>query len=75
MRGAALADVFRLISEATQEAVDSPLTTALAERRVVPMQADFVGFVCPNQFVVGYGLDYVEKYRNLAHIAILDGTT
>lgn len=32
---------------------------------------DFVGFEIPNEFVVGYGLDYAERYRNLPHIAIL----
>lgn len=35
------------------------------------IQADYVGFVVPNEFVVGYGLDYAEKYRNLPYIGVL----
>lgn len=37
----------------------------------VQMQADFVGFSIPNAFVVGYGLDYDEQYRNLPYVGIL----
>lgn len=42
------------------------------ERRKVEVKADYVGFVVPNKFVVGYGLDYKNKYRNLPYIATLD---
>ncbi len=41
------------------------------ERRVVDLEADYVGIRVPNEFVVGYGLDYIEKYRNLPYIGIL----
>jgi len=41
------------------------------ECRSVPITADYVGFECPNEFVVGYGLDYGEKYRNLPYVAVL----
>ncbi len=37
----------------------------------ITLQADFVGFTVPNAFVVGYGLDYNERYRNLPYIGIL----
>lgn len=37
----------------------------------VTLQADYVGYVVPNEFVVGYGLDYNEHYRNLPYIGIL----
>lgn len=37
----------------------------------VTLQADFVGFTIPNAFVVGYGLDYNEYYRNLPYIGVL----
>ena len=35
------------------------------------MEADYVGFIIPNAFVVGYGLDYAERYRNIPDIGIL----
>lgn len=40
-------------------------------RRTQPMQADYVGFRIPDEFVVGYGLDYAEMYRNLPDICIV----
>ena len=40
-------------------------------RRKADVQARYVGFVVPDAFVVGYGLDYAEKYRNLPYIGIL----
>lgn len=39
--------------------------------RKADIQADYVGFIVPDAFVVGYGLDYAEKYRNLPYIGIL----
>ena len=41
------------------------------ERRVEKARADYVGFPIPNVFVVGYGLDYAEKYRNLPFVGVL----
>ncbi|WP_144462635.1 hypoxanthine phosphoribosyltransferase [Siminovitchia fortis] len=41
------------------------------EGRKANLKADYVGFVVPNAFVVGYGLDYAEKYRNLPYIGVL----
>ncbi|MEI2808486.1 MAG: hypoxanthine phosphoribosyltransferase [Albidovulum sp.] len=41
------------------------------ERRSVPIDVDWVGFSIPNEFVVGYGLDYNELYRNLPYIGVL----
>ncbi len=42
-----------------------------AEARIADVEAQFVGFPCPNKFVVGYGLDFAERYRNLAYIGEL----
>lgn len=41
------------------------------ERRCAPIQADYVGFTIPNEFVVGYGLDFNERYRNLPYVGVL----
>ena len=41
------------------------------EGRVVDIEADYVGFDVPNEFVVGYGLDYSEQYRNLPYVGVL----
>ena len=41
-------------------------------RREVPFEADFVGFKIPDRFVVGYGLDFAERYRNLPCIGVLN---
>lgn len=41
------------------------------ERRQVPITADYTGFKIPDLFVVGYGLDYADMYRNLPYIGIL----
>jgi len=41
------------------------------DRRQVSFEADYVGFRIPNKYVVGYGLDYMDRYRNLPYIAVL----
>ncbi len=41
------------------------------ETRIVDVEADYVGIVSPNVFLVGFGLDYDEKYRNLPYVGIL----
>lgn len=44
-------------------------------RRKLPIEADYVGFTIPDEFVVGYGLDYAEQYRNLPDICVLPNLT
>ena len=41
------------------------------DRRIKPVHVDYSGFSIPDYFVVGYGLDYAEKYRNLPYIGVL----
>ena len=43
------------------------------ERRVRDVKVDYVGFEIPDEFVVGYGLDYAQKYRNLPYIGVVEG--
>jgi len=40
-------------------------------RHIQPVHADYIGFEIPNEFVVGYGMDYAEHYRNLPDVCIL----
>ncbi|MGX8699108.1 MAG: hypoxanthine phosphoribosyltransferase [bacterium] len=40
-------------------------------RRKADIHADYVGYLCPDAFIVGYGLDYAEEYRNLPYIGVL----
>jgi len=45
-----------------------------ADRRLVHAPLDYVGYPCPNEFVIGYGLDYREQYRNLPFLCVLKPT-
>jgi len=42
------------------------------DRRKIDVPLDYIGFKIPNKYVVGYGLDYQQKYRNLPYLAVLD---
>lgn len=44
-------------------------------RRQVPVHVDYIGFDIPDEFVVGYGLDFAERYRNLPYVCVLDEKT
>lgn len=57
----------------TRNPADVKICTILnkPERRVAEIDVDYLGFDIPDEFVVGYGLDYAEKYRNLPYVAIL----
>lgn len=43
------------------------------DRRVKEVKVDYVGFEIPDEFVVGYGLDYAQRYRNLPYIGVVEG--
>jgi len=43
------------------------------DRRVKDVKVEYVGFTIPDEFVVGYGLDYAQKYRNLPYIGVVEG--
>ena len=44
-------------------------------RQVKQVHIDYLGFTIPNKFVVGYGLDFAQRYRNLPYIGEVEGTT
>jgi hypoxanthine phosphoribosyltransferase len=65
----------KLVGDLVRELKPSSLRTCVLldkkARREVPLEADFVGFEIPDKFVVGYGLDFAERYRNLPCIGVL----
>jgi len=63
-----------LVAAVLERGVASVKTCCLLDkpsRRAVDFQADYVGFQVPDEFVVGYGLDFAERYRNLPYVAVL----
>ncbi len=69
--GKTLAMVVELISAMKPASVRTCVLLDKRGRREVPFEADFVGFEIPDRFVVGYGLDFAERYRNLPCIGVL----
>jgi len=65
----------KLIDYYLAQGVASVRTAALLDkperREVAGLTVDYCGFICPNQFVVGYGLDFAEQYRSLPYVGIL----
>ncbi len=48
-----------------------PVLLDKPDQRIAAVHADYVGFTIPTEFVVGYGLDYSERYRNLPYVGVL----
>jgi hypoxanthine phosphoribosyltransferase len=69
--GKTLAAVAGLITAKGAASVKTCVLLDKKARRTVPFEADYVGFEIPNEFVVGYGLDFNERYRNLPCIGVL----
>jgi hypoxanthine phosphoribosyltransferase len=61
----------RIISAHQPRALRTAALLDKPARRRINISADYVGFVIPDHFVVGYGMDYAERYRNLPDIRIL----
>lgn len=73
--GRTLAAVKRkLLDEGGAEAVSCAVLLAKNKQRADEVEAEYVGFEMADEFVVGYGLDYQERYRNLPFIGVLDPT-
>jgi hypoxanthine phosphoribosyltransferase len=60
-----------LVSDLNPSSVRTCVLLDKKSRREVALEADFVGFEIPDKFVVGYGLDFAERYRNLPGIGVL----
>ncbi|MEJ8737868.1 hypoxanthine phosphoribosyltransferase [Erysipelotrichaceae bacterium HCN-30851] len=69
--GRTLKEVTRLLKNKGASDVKVVSLLDKPDRRDVDIKADYVGFVIPNEFVVGYGLDYNQLYRNLPYIGVL----
>jgi hypoxanthine phosphoribosyltransferase len=69
--GKTLTLVCKLIRDLNPASLRTCVLLDKKERREVPIEADFVGFDIPNKFVVGYGLDFAERFRNLPCVGVL----
>lgn len=69
--GRTLKTVTKLMKD--KGAVDVKVVSLLdkPDRRVVEIEAEYVGFTIPNEFVIGFGLDFDQKYRNLPYVGVL----
>ena len=71
--GVTLNYLMNLLEQRRPESIRIAALLDKPERRLRPVHVHYVGFQIPDHFVVGYGLDYAEKYRNLDDICVLDG--
>lgn len=69
--GHTLKKLIALLDERKPKSIKTICLLDKVARRVVDQYADYVGFEIPDEFVVGYGLDFAEYYRNLPYIGIL----
>jgi hypoxanthine phosphoribosyltransferase len=69
--GLTLNYLLRVLQQRKPKALRIAVLLDKPERRIKEVKADYVGFAIPNEFVVGYGLDYAERYRNLRDVCIL----
>lgn len=69
--GLTLRYLLRLFEERKPKHLRVAVLLDKVERRIADVRADYVGFAIPNEFVVGYGLDYDERYRNLPDVCVV----
>jgi hypoxanthine phosphoribosyltransferase len=69
--GLTLQYLLRVLQQRKPKSLKVAVLLDKKERRIANVTADYVGFVIPDEFVVGYGLDYAERYRNLPDVGIL----
>jgi hypoxanthine phosphoribosyltransferase len=71
--GASLNYLTKLLKQRNPKSLAIATLLDKPERRIVPVDVKYIGFKIPDKFVVGYGLDYAEDYRNLGDIRVLEG--
>lgn len=69
--GRTLSYLVKILKERNPKSIKIITLLDKPEQRVVNVEVEYVGFTIPNQFVLGYGLDYMQKYRNLPYIGML----
>jgi hypoxanthine phosphoribosyltransferase len=70
--GLTLSYLMRTLKARDPKSLEVCALLAKPERRKVDLPIKYVGFEIPNRFVIGYGLDHAEQYRNLPYVAVLD---
>jgi len=69
--GLTLSYLVRLLQERRPASLEICTLLDKPSRRLIEVPVKYVGFTIPDQFVVGYGLDYDQKYRNLPYVGVL----
>lgn len=70
--GHTLVELISLMDKLGPTSIRTAVLLRKTGQQQVDLQPDFIGFEIPNEFVVGYGLDYADEYRNLPYVATLD---
>ena len=70
--GYTMKEVFEILNERSPKALKLCSCLSKPERRECDIKIDYLGFEIPDKFVIGYGLDYAEKYRNLPYIGYIE---
>ncbi len=70
--GYTMREVFKLLRERTPKTLKLCSCLSKPDRRECEITIDYLGFEIPDKFVIGYGLDYAEKYRNLPYIGYIE---
>lgn len=72
--GVTLSYLTRLLQQRRPKSLEIATLLDKPERRIQPVHVRYIGFQVPDEFVVGYGLDYAEDYRNLSDIRVLNNS-
>lgn len=70
--GNSLSSVLKIMETHHPRSIQTCVLLDKPDRHEIHLQPDYIGFEVPNQFVVGYGLDFAEQYRELPYIGILE---